>query len=266
VHKVENFENGADKTLNGDAIADPTIDDDNLDAGAAYVSYAGKPLFGTAGPSSDDVHQQYLNDCWLLATLGAVADANQNAIFQAVVDLGDGTYCVELDNKQYRVDPDLAVRSDGDFAYARLGQDDSLWVALVEKAYALHRDGTYASIDGDTPYWAMGKLDGINRVFSGASGDGTDEAEKVQDWLDWGYAVVFCTKNDLDVLDPLFGAPSIVENHCYTVTGVDWVSERLILRNPWGGATAEISIAFDEIAEYGANPWCFFAGDFSRFD
>ena len=69
-------------------------------------------------------------------------------IQQLVVDLGDGTYAVHLEksilnnNKFYRVDADLPVANDGDTVpqFAGLGAEDSLWVALVEKAYAIDRE------------------------------------------------------------------------------------------------------------------------------
>jgi Ca2+-binding RTX toxin-like protein len=265
LHRVENFENGPDKTLDGDAVADPVIMDE--DAGATYVNCAGMPLFGSAGPSRADVDQNGLGDCWLMATLGAVADTNQNAIYQAVVDLGDRTYCVELGNKQYRVDADLPWSSDRGLVYAGLGEDGSLWAALVEKGYALHRDGTYESLEGDTSYWPMGKLDGTDRTIWGASDarDTLDPVSKAEELMDAGYAVVFSTKNDLSGIDMIDG-PALVASHVYTVIGVDWDSWSLVLRNPWGGAGAEVSIKFDEVADYGSNPWCFMAADFTRFN
>jgi hypothetical protein len=83
--------------------------------------------------------------------LAAIADANADFIRQMVVDLGDGTYAVRFfrDGQEVyvRVDADLWTEN-GALEYANFGADGSLWVAIVEKAYAFFRklQGTYASI------------------------------------------------------------------------------------------------------------------------
>ena len=63
VHRIAGFENGADRTLDGDQIANP------LD-GPNYKNFADRPLFADAGPSEQDVHQGDLGDCGLLAAMG----------------------------------------------------------------------------------------------------------------------------------------------------------------------------------------------------
>ncbi|MFP6669837.1 MAG: hypothetical protein VB857_00360, partial [Pirellulaceae bacterium] len=89
VHQVASFTNGADKTLDGDNIVDP-ID------GTNYANFANLPLFASTGPSSQDINQGAVLDCWLMAALGAAAKSNPNSIIQTVVNLGDGTFAVEL--------------------------------------------------------------------------------------------------------------------------------------------------------------------------
>ena len=82
VHSVRQFENGADKTLDGDDLIDPTD--------ASYLKdFSRLPLFASAGPTPDDIRQGDVGDCWLLAALGAVAQSNPRAIRETVVDLGD---------------------------------------------------------------------------------------------------------------------------------------------------------------------------------
>ena len=143
VHRVSGFANTADRTLDGDRITDPTIK-----AGQSYKTFAGNPLFSTTGPSMMDGRQGALNDSWLIAGLGAIV----NRIKQNVVDFDDGTYGVHLGDKFYRVDNDLAVASSTSTApvYAQVGAENSMWVAVVEKAYAHYRTGanSYASLEG----------------------------------------------------------------------------------------------------------------------
>ena len=135
VHYISRFSNGADRSLDGEEIADPT------DAGAT-LNFANRPLFGSGGPQRDDVVQGAADDGWLLAPLGAAAKAKPDSIRQSVASLGDGTYAVRLFSasggaQYYRVDADLSV-SGRNLAYAAMGHDDSLWAAIIEKAFTHH--------------------------------------------------------------------------------------------------------------------------------
>ena len=148
VNAVATFTNaGTDRTLNGDRIADPTPL-----AGDRLETFSGRPLFGPLGPTVEDINQGALGDCWILAGLGSIADRDPNGIRASVVDFGDGTYGVHLGDKFYRVDNDLpvAVAGNTSLVYTSLGLGGSVWVSIVEKAYAHYRTGanSYASIEG----------------------------------------------------------------------------------------------------------------------
>ncbi len=233
VHKVDRFSNGADKTLNGDNLADPT------DSGTMR-NFKNLPLFSRSGPSSQDIDQGGVGDCWLMSGLGSAADANANSIRQTVVDLGDGTYGVELGGKFYRVDADLpTVGSGNSLRYAGLGQDDSLWTAIVEKAYAFFRTGagTYASLSGgwaSSVYDALGDSSAVSRSFT----NGADALRHIAGELSAGKAVV------VNILSAQGGAP-VVGQHAYIVERVNYqiirvagislrVAVSVVLRNPWG--------------------------------
>jgi len=157
VRLVAGFANGADRTLNGDKIADPTPL-----TGDATEAFPGRPLFPTAGPSIDDIDQRViamgmgagnpiLDDSWLLGSLGSLVNNNTQFITRNMVDFGDGTYGVQLGGFFIRMDSDLPVQQVGSVlpAYARLGADNSLWVPLMEKAWAFFQTGanTYSSLD-----------------------------------------------------------------------------------------------------------------------
>ncbi len=132
---VKAFANGADRTLNGDAIADPK--------GETYASFRDKPLFAQDGPKADDIHQGAIGDCPTLASMAAIAHQNPQVVRRAMVDLGDGTFGVRLGDEFYRVDADLPVSySPVVPKYAGLGREDSLWAALVEKALVLQQIGS----------------------------------------------------------------------------------------------------------------------------
>ena len=235
LHEVDDFENGVDKTLNGDSLADPTD-------GANYKDFSVRPLFSSNGPTQRDIRQGAVGDCWLMAGLGAAAKSNANSIHQTVVDLGDGTYGVELGGKFYRVDGDLPTSSPAstNLVYARLGAENSIWVPIVEKAYAFYRTGagTYASLSGgwsSTVFDAIGDQSAVSQSFA----NGTAALNHIQTELNAGKAVV------VNIQNPQAGSP-LVGSHAYIVERVNFrtinlfgslrlrIPVSVILRNPWG--------------------------------
>jgi hypothetical protein len=166
IHKVDeffrySFDGGkssipVSKELDGQNLADP-VSDDYL----GNFNFKSNPLFASGGPTQDDVFQGDVGDCYFMARLLAMAKVNPESIRKMVVDLGDGTYAVRFFHKgaaEYvRVDADFYTQgSDAKkLAYAGLGQENSIWVAIVEKAFAFWRkeDGHYASIGGGITKW-----------------------------------------------------------------------------------------------------------------
>lgn len=150
------FDGGVTKTtiskeLEGQNLLDPLADD-----GVFFTNnYANNPLFAANGPTADDVFQGAVGDCYFMARLSAVADQNPEVIKKMIVALGDGTFAVRFmrgTTAEYvRVDADLYVNPlNNTPIYAKLGRENSLWVPMIEKAYAFWRknQGTYASING----------------------------------------------------------------------------------------------------------------------
>lgn len=234
VHYVRAFANGADRTLDGDRIADPTVK-----AGHMYRTFAGNPLFSASGPRLADIRQQALGDCWLLAGLGAIANDNPFAIRQNVVDFDDGTYGVRLGSNYYRVDNDLPVLNAAAArpVYADLGQGNSMWAAIVEKAFTHYRFGlnTYASIEGG---WAVE----VNRAFGTvAAGDRAISSyanaaalgnEIFTRWNSYSAVTIGFNGGVIPATTPL------INFHMYTVTSVArnaaGAVTTITLRNPWG--------------------------------
>jgi hypothetical protein len=161
VHKVSQFEGYSfdggdtstpvDKELDGPNLADP-----EPEAGILWShDFSDKPLFASTGPNADDVFQGSTGDCYFVARLSAIADANPEVIRKMVVDLGDGTYAVRFyrngQPEYVRVDADLYWDPvSGKPTYAKLGRQESIWVPIIEKAYAFWRfqEGSYESIAG----------------------------------------------------------------------------------------------------------------------
>lgn len=236
LQSVASFANGADRTLNGDRIADPSTR-----SGHTYKRFAENTLFSAAGPVMSDVRQGGLGDCYFLAGLAAIAGDNPHAIRQNVVDFEDGTFGVRLGNNFYRVDDDLPVYSALSItpAYAKLGAENSMWVAVYEKAFAHYRYGqnSYGSIEGG---WGVE----VNRAFGSAapgarSLTGYASAAAIANdlYLRWssGQAV---TIGFLGERTPGVGTAPLVMGHMYTVARVirnaSGVVTSIVLRNPWG--------------------------------
>jgi hypothetical protein len=234
VHKVMSFANGADRTLNSDNIADPT------DAGIR-ANFSSKPLFGSMGPHKDDIYQGAEGDCWFMATLSATAKTNPDKIRQRVVSLGDGTYAVKFyeggSPVYYRVDGELSV-SGSNLVYADKGHDESIWVAIMEKAYTHHRTGadTYDSLNGGWMSEAFADIGSSSTELWSVS-NAQDLLNHMNDQLALGKAVTYAA---------LPGAASpLVGQHAYMVQSVNygwvfngsffsWQAVSVTLRNPWG--------------------------------
>jgi hypothetical protein len=163
VHRVASFANlrwefgpnaayqqAVSRELNGQTLIDPLPHT----SGYGKKDFSDRPLFADSGPGRDDIFQGAIGDCYFMAPLSAIAKTMPHRIGQLVVDLGDGTYAVHFrqgaQDVFVRVDGDLHTKPSGSPAYAKLGQQQSLWVPIVEKAWAFFRrnQGTYQSIHG----------------------------------------------------------------------------------------------------------------------
>ena len=234
VQSIASFSNTADKTLDGDNLVDPTIM-----SGASYRNFAGYSLFASTGPSINDIKQGSLGDCYFLGGLAAIAQDTPNAILKNMVDFNDGTFGIRLGNNYYRVDADLPVYTgSASLAYAKLGAQNSLWVAVAEKAFAHYRKNTnsYASLEGG---WGIE----VNRAFRSVSlGDFAFSSFKSA--ADLGNAVygAWAAKKAVTIGIISNTNASIVGNlinsHLYTVVSVTKDSKgvvtSMVLRNPWG--------------------------------
>ncbi len=237
-HYVESFTNTADRTLDNDNIADPNV----FTNGHSYRAFESNPLFSAAGPSMTDADQGALGDCWLIAGLGAIANDNPMAIKHNVVDFDDGTYGVHLGDKFYRVDNDLPVTSSTPttLAYAQLGAENSMWVAVVEKAFAHHE--SFANGAWGVGYDALnaGSAIAVNQAFGSTSagshgiglyGSATAMANDI--FSRWSNNEAVTVGFDIAP-----AGTALVGFHVYTVQSVtrnaSGVVTSITLHNPWG--------------------------------
>ncbi|MCG6155129.1 C2 family cysteine protease [Rubinisphaera margarita] len=235
VQKVSYFSNSADRTLNGDNISDPKV----ANSGETYRRFSNNPLYSTRGPRVTDIRQGSIGNCYFLAGLGAIAIDNPTALRQNIVDFNDGTYGVRYGNRFYRVDNQLVVKSGRTTpAYAKLGLQGSMWVAIAEKAWAHYRKGqnSFASTEGG---WSVE----VNRAFRTRSAAdrsfrGFSNSRSLGNYIGslWSRSQAVTVGFSANSTKSTSG--TIVLGHQYTVTGVRRNSAgtviQITLRNPWG--------------------------------
>lgn len=220
----------ASKDLVGQNLVDPRV----TAAATGYTSFRQFPLFAPGGPAGGDVAQGRVGDCYFLAVLSSVAGTRPELLGRTVVDLGDGTFAVRFRRGSasvyVRVDADLPTTAGGTLAYAGLGAASSLWVPLMEKAWAAFRTGSagYASIDGgwmDESYRALGMA-----AANTMTGSGERALAAMAAAVAAGKSVAFA------VGDPPAGS-GLVPHHAYAVdrvnVGVGGKPVSVTLRNPW---------------------------------
>jgi hypothetical protein len=233
---VSSFLDGGTPLTRG-VVADPHLSWDTRDP-LELRTPRGASLY-VDGVNFDDVVQNELGDCFLLASLSALAAVRPQAIEDAIVDHGDGTFTVRFYEKQrsgpptaveIRVDSDLPARRNGELAYGQGRDRAELWPALVEKAFATWKGGyselSLGGIAGD----ALTALTGTEAEFYNPIQEleSKDLWKLLQDAQQAGRPMVSGTG--------VTSEEGLVPMHMYSVVSVrEENGEKLItLRNPYG--------------------------------
>jgi Calpain family cysteine protease/Fibronectin type III domain len=219
---------------NNSSFDDPTAD-------VGYSNVTGT-LFGANGPSSLDVQQGAVGDCWLMASLAEVAVRDPNDIqsmftYQGTgTDNGDtvGVYSVRLydaSGAAHDITVDTELPDGGQ--YYDQATNGVLWVALAEKAYAEANgmglvetqyvgQDSYSALNGGYPSWALQAITGKS-----ANDFAINPTNAAAAWNS-GEFVVLCTTSN----------PSneyIVGDHAYAMVGYNASSSTPFrIYNPWG--------------------------------
>jgi hypothetical protein len=205
------------------------------------------------GISDTDLHQDGLNDCFLISPLGEIAKNDPGFIRQMIHANGNGTYTVTLHEKDPNIGNLWGLFKDnktvketvsvGDFSKDSVnsspGQDASggekeIWPQVIEAAYAKFIGGgnvnkgyqDLRSPKGGVPSQAMFTLTGQN-----SSQTSPPSFQQLQSDLQQGKLVTFDTPNKNNL------GYNLVAYHSYMVVGIstDSHGNRYVeLRNPWG--------------------------------
>ena len=215
--------------------------------GYGYSTVTGL-LYGSSGPSHLDEHQGYLGDCYLISSLGTIADtapaAIQNMIIDNGVDAKTGvhTWTVRFYNNgkaDYVTVDDKLPTSGGGLVFDGNGYGTTsppgLWIALVEKAYAQWNEtgkegrngtNTYAGIEGgwmaDVDAQVLGHGASSYNLYS------SSDFQSLVSGMTNKQAVTIGTQGQNSLPYGLYGG------HAYAVTGYNPSTRTFTLYNPWG--------------------------------
>lgn len=113
----------------------------------------------TIPPTFSDVDQGNLGDAWLLATFAAVAHSQPAHILKRINRLEDGAFEVKIGKHSVqRITPEFSGEGYAD--PAPNGQENTLWCALLEKAWAKREAGAYTLLEVGNPTRALEDLTG----------------------------------------------------------------------------------------------------------
>jgi hypothetical protein len=213
--------------------------------------------------SGSDVSQGSINDCWYVASLNALAQANPQFIQDGIRQNPNGTVNVRIwdQDGNYRwvtVTPELPVDANG-MPVSAYGNGET-WPAYYEKAFAQvygddeggapdgfagdeRRDraeqGNYAALEWDATDKAPPYLTGND---SESIGDGFDDAREA---FEAGQPVIVATPAEAEDVPKDW---DYTTRHVYYVQGFE--DGEIILGNPWGTDHEPIRATPEEYERY----------------
>ena len=195
-------------------------------------------------PSGNDVEQNYLGDCYLMAAASAVAHMSPKDIEKMFTKKPDGTYDVRLWSndggklvaRDINIDASLPRNGWYGYNYAGARNKKELWPALLEKAFAV-RAGNYNAIQGGDPGNAMTAITGLPSKSYDLRAAGTNADTtfaEIEAAVKAGKPATAVTLSDKSAAK--YKGTNIFTDHTYTIwnTSVEGGVKYVHLRNPWG--------------------------------
>lgn len=230
----------------------------------ASYSRVGGELFKD-GISTEDVKQGKLGTCYLHASLAGYAQKQPEAIEDSFHDNGDGTWTVRIyqNDKADYVTVDRQLPTDhltGNFIYASSpsngktwSDQNELWVALYEKAYAQMNESGQIEQDGQNHFQGIASgnmvdsIEHINNEDTKETKTSDLSKNNLISLVDSDEIVTFGFEKSV-ATDPRHGDPALsnaVPNHAYVVTQYDRSSKLFHLFNPWG--KEHLNLTFEQL-------------------
>ncbi|MDQ7825170.1 MAG: C2 family cysteine protease [Candidatus Eremiobacteraeota bacterium] len=216
----------------------------------------------TGAIAPDDVKQGKLGDCWLLASLAALASARPDIVEKAIIDHGDGSYTVSLPGLEHDMGKGLEVKVDSLFPggegpegrplYAGAGDSEGgkneIWPMLIEKAFAKAKIMNYQYIDGDNPAIALTSLTGKETRTIKVNDEGVDAFEEMKRGIENRSPMVLGTRRSTGEPEDgrLFLNAGLNDCHAHAVIGTSMEDGKKMvhLYDPHG---REIKVEWDSV-------------------
>jgi hypothetical protein len=211
-------------------------------AGLHKLAEQPRGLFVEGGPHLSAIRQDFTTDCYFLSAVGALAQANPQAIVRLIARNSDGSFTVSFPHQEPVRVP---VPTDSEIATYTISKD-GIWLSVLEKAYAVLRirhEPQQASTR--EPLDSVGFRLGNTRVMELLNGHGSR-------------AIVFPAVSHKP-LDPALVAQTRSEirralqdhrvvtvsnsTHAYAVVAYDAEHDLVTVRNPYGRGGLETWIA-----------------------
>lgn len=180
-------------------------------------------------PTYSDVDQGNLADAWLLASAAAVAHTQPALLLKRITRHDSTSWMIRLWNESMVVKAEFS--NEGYADPTPNGQRHTLWVALLEKAFAMREASSYSHIETGNPGRALEALTGKRSLrMSLSERTSLDKMfERLREGKRASASMVVHTR-EVGVAQPLH------VDHCYAVLDVfEKDGAKLAkLYNPWG--------------------------------
>lgn len=260
-----------DSLLAGSAVSVPgfriPVDGGGTGAKPAEVRFDAADLYGAQGPRAADIRQDALGDCYFVATLGAVAQQQPDAIRNMIqFNPGTGNFTVQLHDSSGNPQTVTVTQAELEDNLARLGGstadntglDGPIWPAVAETAYAKIHDsnpadglteGYNAIANGGWPQDAMQAITGDRgseiRYSEGFFESEDSALDRMAGQVDAALGndrpvTLWTVPEDRSLWDKIRGnegmQDGLVDNHVYVVEGIEKNADgewMVTVRNPW---------------------------------
>ncbi|MGE3806317.1 MAG: C2 family cysteine protease [Gemmataceae bacterium] len=205
--------------------------------GCQHLDQVDRQIFGPGAPTINGIAQGHLADCYLIATLGALAHHRPDEIRKLIRVRDDLSCDVTFHDGEFIHVPKL---SDGLIVLSSRCGKQGLWLNILETAYGKHRlakengrfDLPEDVLNYGYPARVMQLLTGQAGKILALQGQGGASLDGVRDVLRSGVerksVLVAMTGKKAKV------PPGMIANHCYTILDFDAQADKVKIWNPLG--------------------------------
>ena len=215
-------------------------------AGLTKLQEQPRDLFLKTGPHLSSIRQDFTTDCYFLSAVGALAQANPQAIVRLIARNDDGSFTVTFPRE---APVRVPAPTDSEIATYTISKD-GLWLSVLEKAFAILRiQHEPQQPSTREPLDSVGFRLGNTRVMELLNGHASRAIPFpaiTRKPLDPG--LVAQTRSE--IRSAMEGHRIVTvssSTHAYAIVGYDAERDLVTVRNPYGRAGAESWITGDVV-------------------